>query len=118
MKILLKRIYEKPDPSDGLRILVDRLWPRGLSKESAKVDVWIKNVAPSNELRRWYRHDVQNWPAFKQRYFSKLDNNVEVLNELISYVNKGKVVFLFGTKELQYNNAVALKEYLDAVLSR
>ena len=118
MKILVKRIYEKPDPKDGLRILVDRLWPRGLSKDDAKVDVWIKTVAPSNELRRWYQHDSQKWPEFKKRYFAELDKNIEAVSELIRHVKSNNVVFLFGAKEIHYNNAVALKEYVDSVLAQ
>jgi uncharacterized protein YeaO (DUF488 family) len=118
VNILIKRAYEKPSPDDGLRILVDRLWPRGLSREEAKIDVWLKGVAPSNDLRHWYQHDVQKWPEFKMRYFAELDNHVDAVNELLSYVDKGDVAFLFAAKEAQYNNAVALKEYINLVVSR
>jgi uncharacterized protein YeaO (DUF488 family) len=114
MNISLKRVYDEPDPKDGTRILVDRLWPRGLSKEKAKVDVWLKAVAPSNELRKWYQHDPQKWAAFKKRYFAELDANEDAVNELIEHLNDGNVTFLYSSKENQYNNAVALKEYLEA----
>ena len=112
MKISVKRAYDKPDPKDGLRILVDRLWPRGLSKDDAKLDLWLKAVAPSNELRRWYQHDSKKWPEFKKRYFAELDNNPEAVNELMEHLKKQRVVFLYSAKEAEYNNAVALKEYL------
>lgn len=112
--ITTKRVYDEPDPKDGKRILVDRLWPRGLSKEKAQVDAWLKAVAPSNELRKWYQHDPQKWAAFKKRYFAELDANEDAVNELIDHLNDGKVTFLYSTKETQYNNAVALKEYIEA----
>lgn len=117
MNISIKRVYEEPEPTDGLRVLVDRLWPRGLSKEDAKVDVWLKSVAPSNDLRKWYQHDVQKWPEFRKRYFSELDAEKAAINELFEYLKKGKVTFLYSAKEQQHNNAVALKEYIDMVLS-
>lgn len=114
MEIFVKRVYEEPGPADGLRILVDRLWPRGVSKENARIDVWLKNVAPSNDLRKWYQHDHQKWPEFKKRYFAELDNEKGALEELKGYVRKGKVAFLYSAKEPLYNNAVALKEYLQS----
>lgn len=116
MNIQVKRVYENPDPKDGFRILVDRLWPRGLSKESAKIDLWLKAVAPSNELRNWYRHDPQKWPEFRERYFAELDNNTEAVNELMTHLRKRNVVFLYSAKELRFNNAVALKEYMKSKL--
>jgi len=97
---------------------VDRLWPRGLSKDDAKIDVWLKAVAPSNELRTWYRHAPQKWPEFKKRYFAELDNNSEAVGELIAHLKKRNIVFLYGAKEPEYNNAVALKEYIDAKLAQ
>lgn len=114
MKISVKRVYEKPDQADGLRVLVDRLWPRGLSKEEAAIAVWLKSVAPSNELRKWFQHDSQKWPEFKKRYFAELDKENDALEELRGYVRKGKVVLLYSAKEPQYNNAVALSEYLQS----
>jgi uncharacterized protein YeaO (DUF488 family) len=117
MNIFIKRAYEKPDLNDGLRILVDRLWPRGLSKADAKIDVWLKSVAPSNDLRKWYQHDVQKWDEFKKRYFAELDTEKEAVNEILEYVKKGKVTFLYSAKESLKNNATALKEYVGSALS-
>lgn len=113
MKIAVKRVYEKVGTHDGTRILVDRLWPRGLSKEDAKIDHWLKSIAPSNELRKWYQHDTEKWPEFKKRYFAELDANEESVNELLQCLKKGKATFVFSSKEERYNNAVALKEFVD-----
>lgn len=118
MQILVKRVYEKPNSQEGLRILVDRLWPRGLSKDLAKIDVWIKSIAPSNELRRWYQHDTKKWPEFMEKYFAELDQNHDAVNELIHHIQRTKVVFLFGSKEIYNNNAVALKKYIEAILAK
>ncbi len=118
MKILIKRVYEEPGPNDGSRVLVDRLWPRGLAKEKAKVDLWLKSIAPSNELRKWYQHDVEKWAEFKQRYFSELKQNPEAVNELMGYIQRiqgDKVTFLYSSKEQRYNNAAALKEYVNCL---
>jgi uncharacterized protein YeaO (DUF488 family) len=116
MNIGLKRVYEKPDPQDGTRVLVDRLWPRGLSKAEANVNVWMKEIAPSTELRKWYAHERDKWPEFKKRYFGELNRNEEVLQRLVEIVSGGRVTLLFGTKEAELNNAVALKEYLEKKL--
>ncbi len=118
MKIFIKRVYDQPNPKDGLRILVDRLWPRGISKEEAKIDVWLKSAAPSNELRKWFQHDVKKWPEFKKRYFAELEADTEAVNELLSYVKKSEVTLLFAAKESDHNNAVALKEYINSILSK
>ena len=115
MKIGIKRAYELPDDGDGHRILVDRLWPRGISKEKGKIDFWPKELAPSTELRRWYSHDAEKWSEFKSRYFAELETNAELLNELLDYVSKGKVTFVYSSKELHLNNAVALKEYIESL---
>jgi uncharacterized protein YeaO (DUF488 family) len=112
MKIRIKRIYEKPAQQDGLRILVDRLWPRGLTKDQAKIDLWTKNLAPSTALRHWYAHDPAKWEEFKSRYFEELETNPEPLSELLSLLRRGPVTFLYSSKEEHLNNAVALKEYL------
>lgn len=118
MNILLKRAYDPADPGDGFRILVDRLWPRGLSRESAKIDLWLKSIAPSNELRKWYQHDPEKWPEFRKRYFAELDANRAAVTELINHLKRQNVTFLFGTKDLQYNNAAALKTYVESKLAR
>jgi uncharacterized protein YeaO (DUF488 family) len=108
----VKRVYDAPDESDGRRILVDRLWPRGLSKEKAEVDVWLKEVAPSDELRKWFGHEAGKWDEFRRRYFAELDANEAAVTELRKEVGRGNATLLFGTKETEHNNAVALREYL------
>lgn len=118
MSIRTKRAYEKAARSDGRRILVDRLWPRGLAKPDARIDVWVKAVAPSNELRRWYQHDPAKWPEFKRRYFAELDANPARVAELLRELGRGTVTFVYGSKEDRLNNAVALREYLEARGSR
>ncbi len=109
-----KSIREKPARSDGRRILVDRLWPRGLSKEKVAIDFWARDVAPSNELRKWYSHDPAKWDEFRRRYFAELDANEEGMAELRSHMGKGAVTLLFGSREARLNNATALIEYLKA----
>ncbi len=116
MDIRIKRAYESPSNDDGYRILVDRLWPRGISKEKAKVDFWPKELAPSTELRNWYGHDPEKWSEFKSRYFIELDKNPELVKELLEHVSKGPVTLVYSSKEQQLNNAVALKEYVNTLL--
>ena len=111
--LIIKRIYDKDDDSEGIRILVDRIWPRGIKKEDAKINFWAKNLAPSNELRKWYNHDHEKWNEFKRRYFAELDANPEGIAELQSYMGESLVIFLFSSKELNLNNATALKEYIE-----
>ena len=113
MKIRTRRIYEEPGRSDGRRILIDRLWPRGLSKEAARVDFWARAVAPSNELRRWYRHEHPKWQEFRRRYFAELDANPEGVAELRAQLGTGDVTLVFASKEEELNNAAALREYLE-----
>lgn len=113
MTIQIKRVYETPQRTDGRRILVDRLWPRGLSKEKAKIDFWARMISPSNELRRWYDHDSEKWKEFKSRYFAEMDANPDGVDELLRYVGEGKVTFVYSSKEQEINNAVALKEYVE-----
>ena len=115
MTIHVKRVYEVPSRADGKRILVYRLWPRGLSKEKAKVRYWIKEIAPSTELRRWYAHDHQKWPEFKSRYLSELEANREALEVLLKDMSEGTVTLLYSSKEDRLNNAFALKEYLESI---
>ena len=112
MSISLKRAYEAPSRSDGCRILVERLWPRGLSKQDAKIDLWTKEAAPSTELRRWFNHEHTRWSEFKRRYFRELRAREDALEPIIQRARAGHVTFVFGSKETQFNNAVALKEYL------
>lgn len=112
MELRIKRVYDPPTDDDGCRILVDRLWPRGLTKERAQLDAWLKEIAPSNELRRWYGHDPGKWDEFRERYFKELDDRSKQVDELLELVRKGPATLLFSSKELRLNNAVALKEYL------
>ena len=112
MDIRIKRAYEEPSEDDGTRILVDRLWPRGISKQNARIDFWPKQVAPSNELRRWYGHDPERWEEFKERYFAELEAGPEGLEELRQRARGGVVTFVYSSKERELNNAVALREYL------
>jgi uncharacterized protein YeaO (DUF488 family) len=111
--IRVKRVYEKPDAQDGMRVLVDRLWPRGLKKEGAALDAWIKDIAPSNELRKWYHHEKAKWPEFKKRYFDELGKQAESVGRLKQMIASGKVTLLYSSKEEKLNNAVALKEFLE-----
>ena len=113
MTIKLKRVYDKPEAGDGVRILVERLWPRGLSKENAKVDIWLKDAAPSTELRKWFSHDQSKWEEFKRRYYRELDRNRDALKQLLEIAEKGDSTFVYGSKEEKSNSAAALKEYLE-----
>ncbi|OQY65457.1 hypothetical protein B6D29_03795 [Microgenomates bacterium UTCPR1] len=113
MKVLIKRVYETPSGSDGKRVLVDRFWPRGLTKEKAKIDLWLKYIAPSNELRKWFGHDPLKWEEFKRRYTKEIKNNQKVFKELESVVKKGKVTILYSAKDEDHNNAVVVKELLE-----
>ena len=113
-RIQTKRIYSASEQSDGQRILIDRLWPRGVSKDAAEIDFWAKEVAPSSELRKWYQHDASKWDEFRKRYFAELDSNTENVEKYLNAIGKGTVTFVYGSKEEKFNNAVALKEYMDA----
>lgn len=115
MKLQLKRVYEPAAKTDGKRILVDRLWPRGLSTAEAKIDYWAKAAAPSSWLRRWYRHEPDKWPEFKRRYFAELKHNVAAVEELIVRLGKARATLLFSSKEVRHNNAAALKAYLESL---
>ncbi len=112
MKIQLKRVFDPPSGSDGPRVLVERLWPRGISKEDAKIDLWAKEAAPSAELRRWFGHDPSKWEEFRRRYFDELDGRPEALEPIRELLRAGAVTFVFAARETRFNNAVALREYL------
>ena len=113
MNVQIKRVYEEPSTSDGKRILIDRLWPRGLTKEKAKVDLWLKDIAPSTELRQWFGHDPSKWNEFKKRYHDELKKNREIIVKLIEQLKTGKVTLVYGAKDEEHNDAVVLKEYLE-----
>ena len=111
----IKRVYEPPDAADGFRVLVDRLWPRGLSRERAKIDLWLKEVAPSDSLRRRFHGDPSAWGAFKTAYYAELEqaSAQSAVRELLDRLNHGPVTLLFAARDQSHNNAVALKERLD-----
>jgi uncharacterized protein YeaO (DUF488 family) len=113
MSVEIKRVYDKPEASDGIRILVERLWPRGLSKKDAKVDIWLKDIAPSTELRKWFSHDPAKWVEFKRRYYRELDRNPDALKQLSEIKEDRDATFVYSSREERYNSAHALKEYLD-----
>lgn len=112
--IQLKRVYEPADAADGARFLVERLWPRGIRKESLQFDAWIKDAAPSTELRQWFSHDPAKWTEFQRRYFAELDAKPEALAPIRAAARKGTVTLLFSSHDEEHNNAVALKTYLSA----
>jgi uncharacterized protein YeaO (DUF488 family) len=111
-RIALKRAYAAPDTDDGLRVLVDQLWPRGLSKDAAKIDVWAKDVAPSTALRRWFHHDPSRWDAFQRKYRDELAEKTEAVADLQRLARKGRVTLIFAAKDTEHNNAVVLKDVL------
>ena len=109
----LKRAYLPASADDGKRVLVDRLWPRGVRKADAAIDLWLKDIAPSAKLRQWFGHDPARWPEFKRRYFQELDRHPEALMPLVEKSRTGTVTLVFAAKDAEHNNAVALKEYLE-----
>ncbi len=112
--IRTKRVYAAPTPDDGLRVLVDRLWPRGAKKEQLKLDGWHKEVAPSDQLRQWFGHDPAKWAEFKRRYFAELDNkNPKAWEPLLKAARNGNITLLYSAKDEEHNNAVVLKESLE-----
>lgn len=113
MDIKIKRIYDKAEQSDGTRVLVDRLWPRGVSKEEAKLDHWMKEIAPSTELRKWYDHEVSRFSEFSKRYKKELDANPNLIKELLQQAKEKRLTLLFGAKDEKHNQAVVLKEFLE-----
>ncbi|MCZ6800582.1 MAG: DUF488 family protein [Nitrospirae bacterium] len=111
MSIHIKRIYLPVGKNDGTRILIDRLWPRGVKKETAKIDLWLKDIAPSHELRKWFNHEPEKWKEFKKRYYQELKACPEAVNHISILVKKGPVTLVFSSREETYNNAKALQEY-------
>jgi uncharacterized protein YeaO (DUF488 family) len=113
LTVQIKRVYEEPSEEDGTRILVDRLWPRGLTKEKARVDLWLKEIAPTNDLRKWFAHDPAKWPEFKTRYHAELKHNPEQMALLHQAIAKAPATLLYGAKDIDHNEAVALLEVLN-----
>ncbi len=115
-EIRLKRVYDPPDPGDGRRFLVERLWPRGMKKAALPMDGWLKEVAPSEALRRWFAHDPKKWEEFQRRYFAELDRKPEAWKPLLEAARQGTITLLFSARDLEHNSAVALRVYLEAKL--
>ena len=113
MTIRLKRAYEQPEPEDGTRVLVERLWPRGLSKERAAVDLWIKEVSPSPELRRWFGHDPARWAEFRRRYRDELGERPDELERLRRLARSGPVTFVYAARDTEHNSAALLREVVE-----
>lgn len=109
----IKRIYDSVSADDGRRILVDRLWPRGIKKNEAKIDEWLKDIAPSDELRKWFSHEPSKWQEFKKRYRSELKKNSGLIERLIAESKRGIITLLFAAKDKEHNNAVVLKEVIE-----
>jgi uncharacterized protein YeaO (DUF488 family) len=110
--VQVKRAYEPPSQQDGVRVLVDRLWPRGLSKAQSSIDLWLKDIAPSVGLRRWFKHQPERWSEFVRRYSEELDNKQAAVAALVGAARQGRVTLLFGARDQHRNNAVALHRYL------
>lgn len=113
MNIKTKRVYEQPDKKDGERILVDRLWPRGLTKEKAHVDLWLKEVAPSTDLRKWFGHDPAKWKSFRGRYQTELRQHDRLIKLLIQKARAGPITLVYGARDEKHNEALILKQFLE-----
>ena len=118
MPLQIRRVYESPSEDEGYRVLIDRLWPRGLRKDQVELDIWLKDVAPSTELRRWFGHDPSKWSEFKVRYFRELDGQPQAIADLVDRARNGRVTLLFGAKDAEHSNAAALVEYLSNKLEK
>lgn len=114
--IRLKRVYESPDPRDGARFLVERLWPRGMKKESLRMDAWLKDAAPSDQLRRWFGHDPARWDEFQARYVAELEANPQALQPIVEAALRGDVTLLYSARDTEHNNAAALRSHLERML--
>ncbi|MEO6843954.1 MAG: DUF488 domain-containing protein [Ginsengibacter sp.] len=112
MSIKIKRVYKKPEKADGFRVLVDRLWPRGLTKEKAAADLWLKDIAPSTELRKWFSHDPDKWPEFRKKYLGELKENKESVSILKDKIKKGAVTLLYGARDQVHNEALVIKDFI------
>jgi uncharacterized protein YeaO (DUF488 family) len=114
-RIRLRRVYDPPSEEDGYRVLVERLWPRGISKERARIDLWLKDAGASPDLRTWFGHDPQRWEEFRRRYFAEMRQRSEVVKALREAIReKGTVTFVFSARDAAHNNAVALREFLES----
>lgn len=114
--ITIKRVYDRPAKTDGYRVLIDRLWPRGVKRGPALMDAWLKEAAPSAELRRWFKHDPAKWPEFRRRYRLELEARPEPWAPILAKARRGNVTLLYGARDLRHNNAVVLREFVNAKL--
>lgn len=112
-RIWLRRAYDKPTRNDGQRVLVDRIWPRGVSRDDARIDNWVRDLAPSEDLRRWFGHDPQRWDEFQRRYRAELQHHDDQLDELANRIAQGRVTLVYGARDQKHNNAVVLREVLE-----
>jgi len=110
--IKLKRVYEEPSQADGLRVLVERLWPRGFTKEHASIDLWLKDVAPSTELRKWFGHDPKRWEPFRQRYLAELRGKKDLIDLLKQEEKEGTITLVYATRDEEHSGALVLKDFL------
>ena len=113
MNIKIKRVYEHPEQDDGMRILVDRLWPRGLTKKKASLDLWLKDIAPSTELRKWFAHDPDKWKRFRGRYQTEIRNNHDLIKVLKQKAREGTITLIYGARDQKHNEALVLKQFLE-----
>jgi uncharacterized protein YeaO (DUF488 family) len=111
--VKIKRVYNQPEKGDGKRVLVDRLWPRGMKKEDAGLDLWLKDIAPSDELRKWFSHDPSKWQEFRKRYRKELKDKQDMIEDLRKAARRGTVTLLYAAKDADRNNAVVLKEMIE-----
>jgi len=116
--IKLKRVYEAASRDDGVRILVERLWPRGIKKAALKLDTWLKDVAPSDGLRQWFGHEPKKWNGFRDRYFAELEANPQTWESVARAARRGRVTLIYSSRDMEHNNAVALKDYLEDKMRR
>ena len=117
-RIQIKQAYKAPEPADGARFLVDRLWPRGVKKETLQLAGWVQAASPGTALRKWFNHEPDKWPEFRKRYFAELTKRPDAWRPLLELAKKGKITLLFGAHDSEHNNAVALAEFLEGKLKR
>lgn len=118
MTVRIKRAYERPEPGDGFRVLVDRLWPRGVTRDDARIDLWLKEIAPSAGLRQWFNHDPARWAEFQQRYLDEIEQHQEAVERLGAAARKQPLTLVYGARDEEHNNAVVLKKLIESRLRR
>lgn len=118
MSFRIKRAYETPGPDDGFRVLVDRLWPRGVTKDAARIDLWLKEIAPSDELRKWFNHDPAHWTEFQHRYLREIERHPEAIAQLDAATRNGSVTLVYGARDEEHNNAVVLRRFIESRVHR